>query len=116
MKLQLDGQQLRLRLAEAEFAQLLQGTTVRSSTWLPGACWSISALASSDTLPGLDAGDEGLRLRLPLPLLLDYQQRLPCRDGIAFELPQADGRPLQVSVEVDVRASVRVRGVTRKAR
>jgi hypothetical protein len=116
MKLQLDGQQLRLRLDEAEFARLLAGDAVVASTRLPGTCWRLDALASDEETAVFATQADGLQLRLPLLLLQDYQQRLPCRDGIVVELPLADGTPLQLSVEVDVRDSVRVRGVTRRAR
>jgi hypothetical protein len=114
MKLQLHGQQLRLRLAEAEFAQLLQGDTVTASTQLPGGGWRLDASATDESAVQLDGGDR-LRLRLPLALLRDYQQRLPCRDGVVVDLTLADDATLQISVEVDVRDSVRVRGVRRKA-
>ncbi len=41
----------------------------------------------------------------------EYVQRLPCRDGVEFTFPAAGDVALELVFEVDVRDSVRRRGV-----
>jgi hypothetical protein len=114
MKMQLQDASLRLRLSEAEFTRLLDGESVLSRTPLPGGALVFGlgmttgeAFAFAGALPALN-------LLAPRTALLDYQQRLPCREGIETEVETGDGR-LAISLEVDVRDSVRTRGPKRKA-
>jgi hypothetical protein len=114
MKLQLEGQQLRVRVSEAEFAQLLAGTALEAAVQLPGTVWTWRAqpVAEGDLRATAEAAS--LQLLLPLQLLSDYQKRLPCRDGLEAEQTVSDAPPLRLSFEVDVRDSVRTRGPRRR--
>jgi hypothetical protein len=114
MKLQLEGQHLRFRVDEAEFARLLSGETVESATSLPGATVTLQVSSRSEGSPALSASTGRITLQLPIADLLAYQQRLPCRDGLAFVQQVDAGEPLQVAFEVDVRDSIRNRGPRRR--
>lgn len=115
MKLQIGGQRLRLRIDEDELRQLLDGGSVGSSTRLgAGLVFAASLQLHDGARPGLHADAAHWRLRLPRAALLDYVARLPCREGCDFSLAVDDGDPLRVSVEVDVRDSIRTRGAKRR--
>lgn len=105
MKLQLQGQTLRFRIDEAELAALLEGEEVVNRTSLPGSATFVQSL----TL--IERGEAALacmpghwRLHLPRTEVEAYTTRLPCREGLEFQLEQ-----LQLTFEVDVRDSVRKR-------
>lgn len=118
MKLQLQTQTLRFRINEAELAELLAGKPVGNTTLLPNGDVFESAInlaatdvASLETFPGL------WHFQLPRAAVLAYVDRLPCRDSLEFNLPlKGDGTSLEVCFEVDVRDSVRARGVHRSKR
>lgn len=114
MKVQLADGKIRLRLDEAEFAQLLDGAPVRCRTPLPGAAWVIGADAVDGECFAVEGTPESLVVLLPRALLLDYRQRLPCRDSVVGEVELGAGQRLRIEFEVDVRDSVRVRGVQRR--
>ncbi len=64
--------------------------------------------------------DQSVRLRLDeaelaRPAVEALAGRLPCRDGLPFEIALEDGSQLQLQFDVDVRDSVRQRGVTRRS-
>jgi len=109
MKLQLQDASLRLRLSEDEFARLLASEAVISRTPLPGGALVIALRAVDAECFAFAGALPALSLLAPRALLLDYQQRLPCRDGIEAEVETDDGS-LALSLEVDVRDSVRTRG------
>lgn len=115
MKLQLQDASLRLRLSEAEFARLLAGDVVENRTPLPGGD-SRQRLFAVEACAGvaLDGGLERLVVRVPLPMLQAYAARLPCREGIEAGVVLAGGDTLVLSLEVDVRDSVRTRGPRRR--
>ena len=114
MKLQLEGQRLRVRVGEAEFAELLAGRALDAHTQLPhGPCWSLRLQPVADGTLSVGPGDPP-RLLLPLRLLEEYRGRLPCRDGIEAVQQAGDLPPLQLVFEVDVRDSVRTRGPRRR--
>ena len=52
---------------------------------------------------------------LPQTQLDPYVVRLPCREGLCFSLPVGGQDRLDVEFEVDVRDSVRQRGVVKPA-
>jgi hypothetical protein len=115
MKLQLRDDSLRLRLTEAEFARLLAGDTVENCSRLPIGGLRQALLGDADAASAELLGKpDNFLLRVPLERLREYQRRLPCRDGLALELALADGEWLAISIEVDVRDSVRNRGTGRK--
>lgn len=108
MKVQLQGQLLRLRIDEAELARLQAGEVVENLTCLPGGvmCRQQVAIGNVARLAGL-AGD--WRFELPQAALAAYVVRLPCRDGLVFQLDAGDA--IEIHFDVDVRDSVRNRGV-----
>ena len=117
MKLQLQTQTLRFRIDEAELAELLAGKPVGNTTMLPNGDVFESTVnltaadaAEIETFPGL------WQLQLPRAAVLAYVERLPCRDRLRFSLPVEGGGSLEVGFEVDVRDSVRARGVGRSRR
>jgi hypothetical protein len=114
MKVQMQGQSLRVRISESELARLQAGEAVGNLTRLPGgeACRHEVGLVEGDE-PALLAAGGGWILSLPRVLLEPYVARLPCRDGLAFRLP-VEGSELEVDFEVDVRDSVRSRGTPRR--
>lgn len=115
MKLQIDGQQLRFRVDEAEFARLIDGEVVELLTLLPDRVWLQQVQRCDGDVMRVAAQGDGLRLWLPLADLLAYRERLPCRDGLSAEQALPDGNTLALNFEVDVRDSVRTRGPRRKA-
>lgn len=116
MKIQFEQQQLRIRIDEAEFARLLDRQPVTSTSRLPGVTLTLALQPVGDDAIAMH-GDAGqLTVLLPIAALLAYQQRLPCRDGLAATQTLVDGTPLELALEVDVRDSVRVRGPRPKQR
>ncbi|MDE2407627.1 MAG: hypothetical protein KGL91_07175 [Xanthomonadaceae bacterium] len=111
MKVQLQGQALRLRLDEAELASLLVGRDIASLTrLLPGNAFDMQVRLSEEMEPALMGAHGQFRFHLPRSLLEPYVARLPCRDGLRFELPVGGDDVLVLEFEVDVRDSVRSRG------
>lgn len=113
MKIQLQGQALRLRVDEGELDDLLEGRTVGNLTRLPGIGGSEQAVLLHD---GAEAGLAGSHAawsaRLPRAAVQAYARTLPARKGLEFALAtgtRADDT-LSLVFEVDVRDSVRKRG------
>lgn len=114
MKVQIQSQSLRLRIDESELARLLAGEVLENQTWLGTPGVLSQRLQLHDTAEALLDGDiHALMIKLPREDVLALQARLPCRDGLGFVLP-TQARPLQVQFDVDVRDSVRQRGVQRR--
>lgn len=115
MKVQMQGQSLRVRVSEAELAKLQAGETADNLTRLPGGAMCRQEVGVvEDDEPALVATRDGWTLHLPRALLGPYVARLPCRDGLVFRLPVDAGAELEVDFEVDVRDSVRSRGTPRR--
>lgn len=116
MKVQLQDQAMRLRLDEAELAQLRAGESVENLTRFGGnGGWGTAvSLHGGDQAVLLDGGTY-CRLVLPREAVEALAGRLPCRDGLAFPLYLDDGTTLQLQFDVDVRDSVRQRGVSRRS-
>lgn len=114
MKVQLQGQSLRLRIGEDELARLLAGERVENATAAgAGAVLRQRLRMVAGEAPAFSAGDEGWDFGLPEAAVRGYVSRLPCRDALEFTLPAGNddgGGPLVLSFEVDVRDSVRRRG------
>lgn len=106
MKLQVDAGRLRLRLSEAELAQLVADGALEQAVDCPDGSTARCRLALQDGLA--DGRCEGhlmdLRVALPQADFLTFAGARPRRDGFEF----ACG-PLRISVEVDVRDSHRRR-------
>lgn len=106
MKLQVDADQLRLRLSEAELARLLEQASLAQAVACPdGATAHCQVSLQADAASAhCDGNLMDLRVALPRAEFLAFAAERPRRDGFAF----ACG-PLRIIVEVDVRDSHRVR-------
>ncbi|HEL7749481.1 DUF7009 family protein [Stenotrophomonas maltophilia] len=115
MKVQLQDQSVRLRLDEAELARLLAGESVENMTRFGGIeGWGMAVSLHGGEQPVLLDAGTFCRLVLPRPAVEALAARLPCRDGLPFDIALEDGGQLQLQFDVDVRDSVRQRGVTRR--
>jgi len=107
MKVQLDGQHLRLRIDEDELARLLAGEAIIALTNFAGH-FRVNATLRIDgrALPALegDAGD--WRFILPENEVRALMARLPTRDGLVWTL-SSGSRALELRFDVDVRDSAR---------
>ncbi len=108
MKLQIEGQHLRIRVDERELARLLAGKTIEASTQF-AAAFAISFLLR--LTPDGDATFEGRadawQVSLPAAAVREHATRLPTREGLRYSLPAQESRnPLQLLFDVDVRDSV----------
>lgn len=109
MKVQLQGQALRLRIGEDELARLLAGDTLVNETRAAGAVLRQQLRIVPGDGPALAIDGSDWTFALPEVAVRDYVGRLPCRDALEFEIPGA-GEVLRIAFEVDVRDSVRRRG------
>lgn len=115
MKIQMQQQSLRLRVDEAELACLLAGESVVNRTALGPAFEGAQQLVLAEIASAmLDGSLQDLRATLPRAMVAEYAQRLPCRDGLVFEIPTG-GCPLRLHFDVDIRDSLRERGPRRRA-
>ena len=116
MKVQLQGQSLRLRIDEDELAVLLAGGFVDNATVAgPDALVRQRLRMVPGDFPTFEADALAWTFGLPEAALRGYVARLPCRDALEFMLA-ADDAPLALSFDVDVRDSVRRRGPQRRHR
>ncbi len=115
MKVQLQGQALRLRIDEAELARLQAGDVVENRTCLPEGEACLQQLRLGEATTAMLTGSAAAWvLALPAADLSGYVQRLPCKNGLLYALTAAGGETLQVEFEVDVRDSARVRGKAKR--
>ena len=116
MKLQLQGQRMRLRVDEAELARLLAGEAIVNATELgSGLRFSQSLRLHADVQPTLQATPGEWQVGLPEVAVRAYVQRLPCRDALEFALAGDGGAVLVLHFEVDVRDSLQLRGARRRS-
>ena len=115
MRVQLQGQSLRLRIDEAELASLLAGGTVENAIRWPDGCDERQQLTLA-AQHGWRRRDDGWRMELAEALVRELAARLPSRDGLSFALPTLGDDALDVLFDVDVRDSVRQRRVDREGR
>ncbi len=114
MKVQLQGQSLRLRISELELQQLQAGEEIGNLTKLPGGItYSFHIGLVEVDLPSLEGGPSCWWLNFPRHALAQYVERLPCRDALRISLAIGQETVLGVDFEVDVRDSVRHRGAQR---
>jgi hypothetical protein len=109
MKVQLQGQQIRLRVDEDELAELLDGGEVFDATIVDELFEMRRGLVLGDDAEARLLGDtESWRIALPHGEVRALASRLPSRDGLRFTLP-GSAEPLELLFDVDVRDSVRRR-------
>jgi hypothetical protein len=108
MRVQLEGQTLRLRIDEAELTQMLAGGTAENRTRLPDGRQEVQQVRLADAA-GWQRDDAQWRIDLPDADVRALSARLPSRDGLQFSLPTPDGGTLQILFDVDVRDSARKR-------
>lgn len=111
MKLQIEGQSLRIRIGEAELALLLAGGTVESHTHFAQALTMGCALRlGGDSEARLSGRADAWLVELPAAAVREHASRLPTREGLTFHLPTGHGDAvLELLFDVDVRDSVRQR-------
>jgi len=115
MKLQLQGQRMRLRLDEAELARLLAGEVIVNATEVgAGSRFSQSLCLHADAQPTLQATPGEWQVGLPEAAVRDYVQRLPCREALEFALAYEGDAVLSLHFEIDVRDSLQLRGAKRR--
>lgn len=101
MKVQRQGQKLRLRVSREEFDDVLKGKAVVTETaWPDGRKERIEVLGA-DHSAWLRLAD-GWQVCLQASALRDLAARLPQRDGCVFEQPVPGGDPLVVAFDVDL--------------
>ena len=116
MKLQIQGQGMRIRIEEAELARLLAGETIEDASRLPGGARFSRSLRLAEASDGaFQCTQEAWAITLPLDEVLAYSRRLPCREGISFAWPAGDAG-FSAVLEVDVRDSTRKRITAAKSR
>lgn len=114
MKVQLQQQSLRLRISEHELAQLLKGGEVSNLTRItPIAAYSFNLCLTKEAQPVLVGSPGCWWFHLPQDQLQAYIATLPNRHGLEFPISVDQEETLLVEIEVDVRDSVRSRGVAK---
>lgn len=111
MKLQIEGQKLRVRIDEAELAHLLDGHALQSVTGFAGV-FSIEVRIELDVgeIASLTGEASAWRIAIPAVALRRHAAQLPSRDGLHFTLSgQAQSAALELLFDVDVRDSARRR-------
>ena len=117
MKLQVGGQHWRVRINEDELTRLRDGQPLVSTSTLPGNAvlrFELELVPGSQASVASDGGS--WKISLPTASVDAYVQRLPCRDGVEFTFPVTGDAALELVFEVDVRDSVRRRGVVPRRR
>ena len=110
MKVQIQQQELRFRIDEAELAVLLAGGEVANATSFGSGSGVIQRLGVHvDASPSFETEPGEWRLLLPESDLRAHVRRLPCKDALAFELACEGGVTLTVRFDVDVRDSLQIR-------
>lgn len=111
MKLQIEGQSLRVRIGEDELARLMAGESITSHTRFAQAfdmtCTLQLGAGDSAQLTGQP---DAWSIEVPEAEVREHALRLPTRDGLKFILSGGDdGEALELLFDVDVRDSVRQR-------
>jgi hypothetical protein len=111
MKLQIEGQSLRVRIGEEELARLQAGGVVSASTAFARAFTIICTLRlGSEDAASLSGQPHDWQIKIPEAAVREHSQRLPTREGLKFILAGPDdGEALELLFDVDVRDSVRQR-------
>jgi hypothetical protein len=110
MKLQIEGQNLRVRINEDELARLLAGEPVVARTRFASAFDVSCTLRLGAGEPACFGGQpDAWLVEIPEAAVRDHAARLPTREGLSFVLPGDEGDSLELLFDVDVRDSVRHR-------
>lgn len=116
MRIQQQGQILRLRISESELARLMKGKTLVESVYWPDGMAEHRHLRLGADFAWQRRPD-GWVVTLPESDVVQLVARLPSRQGLEFESPVPGAKALCVVFEVDVRDSVGRRGAgTRRKR
>lgn len=111
MKLQIDGQKLRVRVDVDEFSQLLGGAAVDVRTNFGDAFviqFTLRTTAAQE--PGFEGQANKWKICLPATDLHAHAARLPTRDGLRYLMVCKDAaEPLELLFDVDVRDSAKRR-------
>lgn len=104
MKLQLDGNNLRVRLSEDQLAVLLRDGRLASSFPCPNgeSAGRVLILEADAAAPACEGDLLDLRLRLPRETFLAFVSERPRRDGFSFT-----AKGVEFRVEIDLRDSRR---------
>lgn len=111
MKLQIEGQNLRVRIGEDELAQLLAGHAIEAMTQFADVFAIRYSLQLSPTdTANMSGSPASWRIAIPAASVREHAARLPTREGLQFALPgEREEDRLQLLFDVDVRDSVRRR-------
>ena len=108
MRVQMEGQTLRLRVDEAELAQLLSGGLAENCTLLPDGREQIQRIRLAESLAWRHE-DAVWNIDIPEADVRALRDRLPSRDGLRFDIRASATHSLEVLFDVDVRDSARRR-------
>ena len=115
MKLQMQGQRVRLRIDEAELARLLAGEPVVNQLLLgTSAGFSQTLALGQDETPTLAVHSSGWAITLPSGAVSAYVGQLPSRHALGFTLDMGADPTVELDFEVDVRDSLQARGPRRR--
>lgn len=116
MKLQFDGQQLRVRIDEDELGALLRGDAVNAVTQAGEAfALHLALQLHAQVEARLEGPAERCQLHLPDAAVRELAARLPTREGLKFNVPgSAPDKALALLFDVDVRDSARRLKAARK--
>lgn len=111
MKMQIEGQKLRVRIDEAELARLLDGHALQSVTRFADAFLIQITIEPVDGRSASLTGDASAwRIAIPVAALQQHVTQLPSREGLHFTLSgQTPAATLELLFDVDVRDSARRR-------
>lgn len=111
MKLQIEGQHLRVRIDEDELAHLLSGDAIHARTGFAQAFaigFELSLVAAETA--SLAGQADVWKISLPRTAVVEHAGRLPTRDGLRFVLTGGSVEDdLTLLFDVDVRDSVKRR-------
>lgn len=111
MKLQIEGQQLRVRINEDELSQLLAGDALEAATRFARAfAIRFTLRLSAQDEAGFSGVADAWQITLPDVAVREHAARLPTREGLRFVLTGERAQDALVLLfDVDVRDSVRRR-------
>ncbi len=111
MKIQIEGQKLRVRIDEDELANLLDGEALHSVTHFADAFSIHVAIELGEGKVATFIGEAAAwHIGLPATALRQHATQLPSRDGLHYTLSgRTDAAALELLFDVDVRDSVRRR-------
>jgi hypothetical protein len=111
MKLQIEGQKLRIRIGEDDLAQLLAGQSLKAHTGFAQAfAIAFTLRLTADSAAEFSGQPDDWQIALPEAAVRQHAARLPTREGLSFTLAGRDAaHALELLFDVDVRDSTRRR-------